>query len=34
TGTSTEAGRAAAEQAAGGGTATAVVEAPTEAGEA
>jgi len=34
TGTSTEAGRAAAEQAAGGGTATAVADAPTDAGEA
>jgi small subunit ribosomal protein S3 len=34
TGTSTEAGRAAAEQAAGGGTATAVVEAPSDAGAA
>ena len=34
TGTSTEAGRAAAEQAAGGGTATAVADGPTDAGEA
>ena len=34
TGTSTEAGRAAAEQAAGGTTATAVADAPTESGEA
>jgi small subunit ribosomal protein S3 len=34
TGTSTEAGRAAAEQAAGGSTATAVADAPTDAGEA
>ena len=34
TGTSTEAGRAAAEQAAGGTTATAVADGPTDAGEA
>jgi small subunit ribosomal protein S3 len=34
TGTSTEAGRAAAEQAAGGSTATAVADGPTDGGEA